>query len=231
MSDTNMIIKKLAAIQAEIPAIGKQKKQGGLAYAFRSIDTIIEAVHGLLIKHNVIIIPHVIDTQRATLDRFDKRTGNKIGHTISVALTVKYDFICSDDGSKIEAGPSIGEANDTGDKACSKAMTYALKNMLIQLFSIPVSGSNQPNNNNQSDTPPTMPPVATPPPNEFEQVFIDKVAEVLLSCAPERQWPDTKKVGNAVYSIDNRYPSDITKAKATADYLVKKNFDLWRHEE
>lgn len=132
-----LIYERIARIMKEMPAIGKQRS-GGLKYDFRSIDRVYDVLHGLLVKHGVFFTPHVESQDREVLPRFDKQTGKQIGHTVLTCLLVKYRLYCAEDGSIMEVGPFPGEAADAGDKASAKAMSLALKGVLLQTFCIPI---------------------------------------------------------------------------------------------
>lgn len=56
-----------------------------------------------------------------------------------IRLQITYRVTCSIDGSYIEV-VTLGDGMDTGDKASGKAMSYAYKSLMFQLFCIPVVG-------------------------------------------------------------------------------------------
>lgn len=135
-----MIYERIAKIMEDMPAIGKDQKMQGAAggYNFRSIDQVYDVLHKLLAKHRVFFTPHVTESKRDILDRFDRKDGHKVGHTVLTWLNVKYVFHCAEDGSSMEVGPFPGEAMDSGDKSSSKAMSLAMKGALLQVFCIPI---------------------------------------------------------------------------------------------
>ena len=140
-----LIYERISKIMAEMPAIGKDAENKAQHFKYRSIDAIMDVVHGLLAQHNVFYTPHVASQDRQILDRM--KEGVVVGKTVIVALSIEYKVYCSEDRSEITVGPIIGEAMDTGDKASAKAMTMALKTMLLQLFCIPVLNAYDPDGN------------------------------------------------------------------------------------
>lgn len=119
---------RMAAILAELPAIGKDSENTQQGFMYRSHDDVLNALNPLLAKYGVYIVPEVVE--RVT-DRRETRSGSVM---YEVNLLVRYSFIALD-GSWI-AGSAWGEGTDSGDKATNKAMTMALKNMLAQAFAV-----------------------------------------------------------------------------------------------
>lgn len=115
---------RLAAVLAGLKAVGKEASNSGLGFAYRSHDAILNAVHPLLAEHGLVLSPECV------------------AHTYEAAakgwiatVLVKYHAI-AEDGSSCELGPVPGTGHDTFDKAMTKAMTYAFKTFLGQVFAI-----------------------------------------------------------------------------------------------
>jgi len=123
------IYQSIAAIMAETDAIKKEKRNTQQDFKFRGIDDVYNAIHPLMAKHGVFSVPTVLDV--ATEERTTK-SGTAMVYRI---LKIQYTFFASD-GSFVVA-IVIGEANDSGDKACSKAMAIGHKYALLQILSIP----------------------------------------------------------------------------------------------
>lgn len=123
------IYKALCAIQKEIGAIGKDKKNQQQGFMFRGIDQVMNTLHPILAEFGVVVIPEIISTKRE--ERATKSGGNLI-YTIH---TVRYHFT-SVDGSEVCA-TVIGEGMDSADKSSNKAMAVAYKYACFQVFCIP----------------------------------------------------------------------------------------------
>lgn len=142
------IYQSITAIMKEIPAIGKNKRNAQQGFAFRGIDDVMNALQPLLSKHNVFIVPEILEQIR------EERTTTKGSTLIYSICKIKYRFY-AEDGSYIEA-VTIGEGMDSGDKATNKAMSIAMKYALFQVFCIPTEEMKDPD----SETPePTTSPV------------------------------------------------------------------------
>ena len=131
------VYEKIAAVTAELSRVGisKDSKNTSQGYAFRGIDQVYGALSPLLAKHGLCILPRVKD--REVIER-QNRSGTALFY---VCLTVEFDFVAAEDGSK-HTIVTIGEAMDSGDKASNKAMSAAYKYAAIQTFCIPTEGDN-----------------------------------------------------------------------------------------
>jgi hypothetical protein len=127
----------IAAVTAELSKIGisKDSKNQSQGYAFRGIDAVYGALSPLLSKHGLCILPRVTDRQ--VIER-QNRQGTALFY---VTLTVEFDFVAAEDGSK-HTVITVGEAMDSGDKASNKAMSAAYKYAAFQAFCIPTEGDN-----------------------------------------------------------------------------------------
>ena len=131
-----MIHEKMVAIMAEIQPIAKAKKNTMQNFMFRGIDDLYNAVHGLMAKHGVYVIPEVAEWTREEIKT------NKGGIMTVRVVKVAFLFTASD-GSQIRI-VTLGEAADSGDKATSKALSMALKYALMQVFLIPTEDMEDP---------------------------------------------------------------------------------------
>lgn len=127
------------AVATDLARIGVSKDQRNKAqsYNFRGIDDLYNVLAPLLAKHKLLIIPRV--TARTETERKTKSDGTMY----AVALNVSYHLRSAVDGSWVD-GSTFGEAADTADKATNKAMSAAFKYFVIQTFSIPIVGSDDP---------------------------------------------------------------------------------------
>lgn len=125
----------MAAVLRDVPAVGKDSTNKQQGWKFRGIDSIYNAIHDILAKHKVVMIPTVLgDPIR------EERRSNQDKPLFHVMLKVKYTFY-AEDGSFIEA-VLVGEAMDSGDKVANKALAAAQKYALIQSFCIETEDEN-----------------------------------------------------------------------------------------
>jgi ERF superfamily len=129
------VYQKIAAVTAElsksgIAKSGKNEQQG---YKFRGIDQVYQSLSSVIAREQLCILPRVVS--REVSERVTPR-GGVLFYTV---LTVEFDFVCAEDGSK-HTIVTIGEAMDSGDKSTNKAMSAAYKYAAIQTFCIPVEG-------------------------------------------------------------------------------------------
>lgn len=123
----------LPKVMNDIGAVGKARRAdipGGAKYAFRGIDDLYNAVQPALIKQGVTIAP--IGMTIAKRDTIERQGKGPLFYTL---LSATYRFYAPD-GSYVEA-TTIGEAMDSGDKGCNKAMSAAMKYAMFQVLCIP----------------------------------------------------------------------------------------------
>ncbi len=131
MEGKELIYEKIAAVQADVNFIGKDKQvQSGGSYKYRGVDQVLNTLHPLFAKHKIFAVPEVLDV----LAREARETKNG-GNMLYQVLKVKYTFY-AEDGSNVSA-VVVGEAMDSGDKASNKCMSVAYKYACFQILSIP----------------------------------------------------------------------------------------------
>lgn len=61
MEVPGMIYTLIPAIMAEIPAIGKEKRNAQQGFNFRGIDDVVNVMKPILAKHQVFTVPQVLE--------------------------------------------------------------------------------------------------------------------------------------------------------------------------
>ncbi len=130
------IYKAIPCIMSEINAVEKNKKNKQQGFMYRGIDDVMNAINPALVKHNVFIVPEVMEQSRE-----ERKSAKGINLLYSVCR-MKFRF-CADDGSYIEA-VTVGEGMDSGAKATNKAMAVAFKYACFQVFCIPTEEMKDP---------------------------------------------------------------------------------------
>jgi hypothetical protein len=124
-----MIYEAMAAVMADVKAIGKTSRNTSQNFMFRGIDAVMNELHSIFAKHKVFIVP---ETVNYTVDRTPTKSGSIMYQT---RATIKYHFTAID-GSEVVV-TTVGEAMDMADKGMNKAMSIALKYALMQILLIP----------------------------------------------------------------------------------------------
>jgi hypothetical protein len=128
-----MIYAKLAAVMAELPAVGKNSRNEEQGWNFRGIDAVVNAISPALRKHGVIVVPEM----RSVAYRDAMTTGRTPRPTREVTVEVAYTFYAEDGSSVTAVVP--GESLDQSDKGSAKAMSVAFRIALLQVFALPTS--------------------------------------------------------------------------------------------
>ena len=219
----SLIHQKIPAIMAEIGAIGKTQQNKFQHYSFRGIDDVYNILHGILVKHEVFIVPEILKVECNT------RESNSGGTLVCAVVTVQYTMYATDGSNVISS--VCGEGMDSGDKAIPKAMSGAHKTFFLQTFVIPTDEPKDSENDSPelkpSSTPPPKPPTASSKPiipSRSDTEVDEKVGRQLIL-------EEMREVmTNEIFTDGDREAahSDVAKAKTIRDLVVIKN--SWRKE-
>lgn len=131
-----LIYTQMALIQKDADGLTKEQQNKQQGFMYRGVDDAYNYLHDIFAKHQVFTVPRVTNTERE--ERLSK-AGSVLMYTL---LTVEYDFVAVD-GSKVTTCV-IGEAMDSGDKSCNKALSVAHKLALFQITMLPTMLSADP---------------------------------------------------------------------------------------
>lgn len=124
-----MIYTAIPAIMADLKAVSKDEKNVQQGWKFRGIDAVMNAMKPLLSKHEVFTVPRVLEKEYQIIPNANGKPQNYC------RMSVEITYFAAD-GSSVST-VTVGEAMDFGDKASGKAMSYAYKYSLFELFCIP----------------------------------------------------------------------------------------------
>jgi hypothetical protein len=136
-----------------IGVIGKGKTSDHGKFKFRGVDDAMNALAPVLRAHCLFISPRLVNVERT---RLETKGGGGLMNTV---VEVEYEFTSGADGSKHIVGPIPGEGMDTGDKSTAKAMSVALRTMLLQVFMIPTEDRDPDHDVYEVASTPGAPPV------------------------------------------------------------------------
>lgn len=128
-TEGSQIYSLMGKILNDVEAIEKSRRNNEQHYSFRGIDEVYAAIHPILAKYGVFILPRVLEKESS------ERTTAKGTILRFTELKIAYDF-CAPDGSIVTA-EVVGEAMDSGDKSANKAMSAGQKYAILQTFCIP----------------------------------------------------------------------------------------------
>ncbi len=186
------IYESITKIMAEVPSIGKNKKNEQQKFMYRGIDDVMNALQPLLAKYKVFIVPEVLEQSR------EERVSKQGTNMLFSICRIKYTFY-AEDGTYIEA-TTIGEGMDSGDKATNKAMAIAMKYALFQVFCIPTEEMKDPDGE-------------TPPESTKKEAEIPKITDVQarsIYALMVRKGLDVVKQLEKNYGISNTADLTIT---------------------
>jgi hypothetical protein len=132
-SSAKNIFQRINAVMQGIDYIKKDKKVsgGGANYSAVSHDQVVAMVRESVVKNGIVIYPEQLESK--VLVARDK------SKDIAMMLyegEFNIHFVNIDDGSDRLTVRIVGHANDNGDKAPGKAVTYATKSAILKVFAI-----------------------------------------------------------------------------------------------
>jgi hypothetical protein len=139
-STDSLIFEKLLDISAAIGVIEKDGYNSFSDYRYASIDNIMQTVQKELIKRRLVIIGDILEESVS-------------GNTATVAML--FTFIDAENPHDRFTTRWVGEGTDKGDKALSKAITAATKQMLLKTFLL-ASGEVDPDSASEERKPQTL---------------------------------------------------------------------------
>lgn len=130
---TEQVYSAWTAALEQVRAVPKGDVNQGEGFKYRSIDAVMNAVHGALAAHSLAIIPEAAAQTRTEVQ---SRRGAAGDHLV---MDVTFRVIHAS-GESFTA-QVVGEATDYQGRCTSKAYTMALKTFLLQALCIPLVGA------------------------------------------------------------------------------------------
>lgn len=198
------ITQALVTVGGELARVGisKDRRNEQQNFRFRGIDDVMNVVSPILAKHHVLFLVDYEDYPDV------ERVTAKGATLIYAKVKGTFTFVSAQDGSQVQV-TTFGVAMDSGDKACNKAMSAALKYALLQTFLIPTESN--------EDADATTPEASTPkPPAGFGEWFTEILAVADEGFEPlRRAWSDSRE-DFRTYAMDFCKPVwDAAKSHAT----------------
>lgn len=162
--ESGEIYKLIPKVSAAVGAIAKARYNEQQRFKYRGIDDVLNSFHKPLADFGVLMLPtyKIIDTSERQ---------SKSGGALYVVRVLGEFRFAAGDGSSVTAS-TLGEAMDSADKAVGKAMSVAMKNVMFQVFCVPLEGGlDEPD----ADTPEDAGP---PPLTPEEQAIADKLIRI-----------------------------------------------------
>lgn len=129
--DAPTVYQALSAVMAEVSAVGKARRNAQQNFDFRGIDDVMNALHGPLAKHGIVIVPSVLERLSETRQTAKGAAMNVVHLHVAFAMYGPA-------GDRLEPpGSAWGEAMDSADKSTGKAHSMALKTFLLETFMVP----------------------------------------------------------------------------------------------
>jgi len=119
-AEKKTLLQRLAAVQAEVDYIQKEKKQG-MRYSIVSHDAVTAKVRPLMVKHGVLYYPSYMKMEQ-------------VGNRTQMQMSIR--FVSIDDKTDYIDVVSAGYGIDEQDKGPGKAISYAVKYALLKTLGL-----------------------------------------------------------------------------------------------
>ncbi len=165
-----LVYRAITAVTADLAETGisKRHRNEQSKYHYRSIEDVLNALAPLLPRHQLCVLPRVLERQALSV--------SQEGKTVQlVSVRAAFDLVSAIDGS-MHSVESFGEAIDEGDKGTAKAISSAFKSAMLQAFCIPV-----PQEDADAKSP-RLNGVALPEPPEGWNSWSGEVIDIVKSC-------------------------------------------------
>jgi len=132
--DKMNILQRINGVMGEIKYVKKTKQvgYGNAAYMAVTHDEVTKSLHPLLVKYGIVVLPELID------ERVVETGTLTSGGTPIIRCEAKYKvlFVSISDKDDFASVVVSAHANDHGDKAPGKALSYAVKNAKLKVFDL-----------------------------------------------------------------------------------------------
>lgn len=123
-----LIYGAIAKAIAKIQPVTRSGYNTEQRYYYKRVDDVVIEVHNAIKDLGLLCIQKI--ESQSTSEYISSKSQTKGFRTL---VSVKYTWYCAEDASTIETF-SVGEAIDYADKSIAKALSFALKSMLVSLF-------------------------------------------------------------------------------------------------
>lgn len=151
-----------ARVMADVQSVRKkdQRNDVGGRYAFRGVDTVINAVGPALRRHGVLVLP----TRVLDVDYRESRTSKG---SVMQDCTIRVQWtVIGPNGDSLPPLESAGQATDTQDKATSKATSVAQRVLFLAALHVPTEDPTIDQGHDRGERP-------APKPNDYRDEAVD----------------------------------------------------------
>lgn len=136
---------RLAAAMARVGTVSKAGRRTDQGYSYVAWDDVAGSVQGAFAAEGIACIPSVVTAETEAAQTSQGKP------TWRATVVVEYTLISADDPTDRLTFRWVGEADDAGDKAQQKALTYATKYGLMKLLLISGDDSDESGTKSEHD--------------------------------------------------------------------------------
>ena len=201
------IFEKMLHIQSEIPTVAKNLNvQTGKSSSYKAVSErdVKDAIKPLEEKYRVYSYP--INKELLEQSFLERETVNGTRKEFYIRERVTYRFINIDNPAEFIEIDGYGDGIDSGDKACGKSDTYAIKYCILSAYKI--STGDDPDQN---------------PSEEYKEKKNSKITDAQLSVVNRLIMDDTERQAKMLkyYGVERLEDLDVRQASEAIKTLQK----------
>jgi len=126
------IYQRVQAVMKAVSYVKKDKTVEGAGGGYRAVthDQVTAIVRQHFVEHGIVVVPHLTESQTIATGRTTK-AGTPI---IRFEGTYSIDFVNVDEPTDKIVATTVAHAEDQGDKAPGKALSYAVKGAILKVL-------------------------------------------------------------------------------------------------
>jgi hypothetical protein len=173
MSDQLNLHQRLLAIINDLGAIAKEGKYdaGATRFRYHAIDDCVDNLRPMLVKHGVTYTIHAVQQELLEYDHVTNYQGKEQHkRALHAKVLLEVTFFNADDPTQTMTAIAPGDGIDFADKSFGKAVSYALKTILLAIFQLRGQPDNEADGD-QHESSRAQPPARAPqsPPQRTQQ--------------------------------------------------------------
>jgi hypothetical protein len=132
------VLQRINEVRKKNAYIKKDKQVGDGSFGYKAVthDAVTAALRDDLVEHGVLVVPSVVAGTLKTVQDTGKVQGSKGTPIIRVEAEFDVAYINVDDQKDMVVMRVPAHAEDGGDKAPGKLVSYATKTSLLKMFNI-----------------------------------------------------------------------------------------------
>lgn len=143
MSNTLNIYQRINKVMQEVEYVQKDSSVSGVGGGYKAVshDQVVSVIRKSMVKNGIVVFPN-----QKNGEFLQMRDVNAMPQPIKMGLysgDYEFTFVNIDDPKDVFVASVQAHANDNGDKAPGKSLSYATKSVYLKVFSLETGESDE----------------------------------------------------------------------------------------